>query len=108
MPRKGETATPQKLVDKFIKRHLEGAESVDALAKEYRSKGYNVSRATGYMWVTKFRLRMIDEKMLAGGPPEKVEKAAKTELIALVAELKAENTKLRNKVIALMMKSGEL
>jgi transposase-like protein len=103
MPRKDETATPKKQVDKFIKRHLEGDESVEALAKEYK-----ISRATGYMWLRKHREQLLEQTMHEGMSPAAIEKSDKMTLIAQIAQLKIENAKLRNRVVSLMIKAGDL
>jgi transposase-like protein len=103
MPRKDETATPKKLVDKFIKRHLEGGESVEALAKEYK-----ISRASGYAWLKKHRDALLSQTMREGMSPTAIEKSDKATLVAQVQALKLENAKLRNKVVSLMIKAGDL
>jgi transposase len=106
MPRKGDAGAdlkPGQSVAKFIKRHYEGGESVGALAKEYK-----ISRATGYIWLMKHRGELIEESRRKGASPETFEKESKAALIAEIQALNLENQKLRNKVVSLMMKHGEL
>jgi transposase-like protein len=103
MPRKNETQTPQKAIDKFLKRHFEGGESVVALSKEYK-----ISRATAYNWLNKHREKLLEQSRTADMTPAAIEKTARVSLIAENRMLKAENGKLKNKVMAMMLKYGEL
>jgi transposase-like protein len=103
MPKKDQTETSQKDIAKFIKRHLVGGESIVSLINEY-----GISRGTAYNWLARHREKMLDESTRAGASPATLEKAEKMSLRAKVAELENENRRLRNKVVALMLKAGEI
>jgi hypothetical protein len=61
------------------------------------------------VWIEKHRQASIEQSVLAPAPTDgSAEKANKQALIALVEALKQENQRLRNKVVSLMMKAGEL
>lgn len=103
MPVKDDTKTPAKAIARFIKRAIEGGESVTALAKEYK-----ISRATGYIWLRRHREEAIAQSMKAGMSAKSRDKAEKMTLRAEVQALKRENAKLRDKVVSLMIKAGDL
>jgi len=103
MPRKGETDTPQKEIDKAIKRHLEENTPVAQLAKELK-----VTRQTIYSWVENYKRKVMERMERAGQSPAELEKIAKSELVAQIKALQSENRKLREKVLAMMMKYGEI
>jgi transposase-like protein len=103
MPRKSDTKVPQKKIDQFIRRHLEGGEGVAELAKEF-----GIARASGYLWLAKHRQKVVDESFRADMTAEAMAKQDKATLVAELVQLKQENMKLRNKVVSLMIKAGEL
>jgi transposase len=103
VPRKNESLTPQRKIDEFIKRHLEGGEGVRPLAKAYK-----ISVATGYLWLQRHRQKMLDKSFAAEMSPAALEKVAKSALVAELRALKLENAKLRNKIVSLMIKAGDL
>jgi transposase-like protein len=103
MPRKSETKLPEKLVAKAVKRHLEGGESVIPLAKEY-----GVSRATFYNWISTYERQLLKAVDKQGMSPRDAATADKRTLLAEMHQLKLENTALRNKVVAMMLKYKEI
>jgi transposase-like protein len=98
MPRKSETKRPAKTVTKAVKRHLEGGESVVALAREC-----DVSRATFYNWVTNYRTQLIEANAKAGMSPASVEKADRLTLAAELAQLRLENARLKKKLFEVLL-----
>ncbi len=108
MPRKntrlinGEPVS-DKLVSKAVKRHLEDGEPVVALAKEY-----GVSRATLYNWIAAYERQLLDQAAKQGMSSQDAEVSDKRTLIAELQALRLENQKLRNKVVALMIKAGDI
>ena len=102
MPRKNETKRPQALIDKAVKRHMQG-EAVVSLAKELK-----VTKATLYNHVAAYKRGLLEQASLTGAAAHDPEIASKQTLIAEIQALKLENAKLGRKVIALMLKAGEL
>ncbi|MGO9988929.1 MAG: helix-turn-helix domain-containing protein [Steroidobacteraceae bacterium] len=100
MPRKNETKLSQAKIDKLVRRHFSG-EPVASLAKEYK-----VSRATAYVLIMQHKRKLLDEAQRAG--VTSLDKKDKTTLQAELIALRQENAKLRNKVVALMIKAGEI
>jgi transposase-like protein len=103
LPRKDETKVPEKLVNKAVKRHLEGGESAIALAREYR-----VSRATLYNWVAAYRRQLLARAAKQGMSAHDAEASDKRTLVAKIRQLELENARLRDKVVSLMIKGGEI
>jgi transposase-like protein len=103
MPRQNETKIPQKLVEKAVKRRLEGNESVVALAKEYK-----VSIPTVYNWITAAKKNMVEQARHADLSPKEIEKTDKLTLVAQVEALKLENKQLRERLVALMLRTDPL
>jgi transposase-like protein len=101
MPIKDQTKTPAKAIARFIKRHLEGGESVTALAKEFK-----VSRAGAYLWLRRHRDEAIIQSMQRGLSAKSKDKAEKMTLRAENQALKKENAKLRSMVMSLLIKTG--
>lgn len=91
----------QEQIDKAVRRHLEGRESVVALCREYK-----ISRAGFYLWVKKYKEEIMRRSMRAGMKPQDVERSDKAELIAEIESLRQENRKLRDRLVAEMMKSS--
>jgi transposase-like protein len=102
MPRKNDTKVPQKAIDKAIARHLAGESSL-SLAKEYK-----VSRATFYLWVAKYKQQLLETNARKDMTPKEQEQTDKRTLIVQLQQLKLENTRLKNKVVAMMLKAGEI
>jgi transposase len=111
MPRRGEYTSnrnknkkklTQKEVDGFVKRYMDG-EPVDGLAKEAGR-----ARASFYLWVKKYKEELLEKSDRTGMSEKELEKSDKSKLIAQVQALKLENAKLRNKLVSLMIKAGEL
>lgn len=102
MPRKNDTKVPEKAVAKAVKRRLAG-ESAGSLAKEYK-----VSRATLYNWTAAYKQQLLDQSKLADLSPGDAEKADKQVLMAENEALKREVRKLRDKVVSMMIKAGEI
>ena len=102
MPRKNDTKVPEKAVAKAVKRRLAG-ESADTLAKEYK-----VSRATLYNWTAAYKRQLLEQSTIADMSPREAETADKRVLMAENEALKLEVRKLRDKVVAMMIKAGEI
>jgi transposase-like protein len=103
VPRAGEFKHPKAIRDKAIKRHLEGGESVEKLAKYYK-----VTRQTLYSWLDAYKQSVLHAAERAGMSPADLEKRSKTELVAENMALKAENRKLRDRLVTMLMKTGDL
>lgn len=92
----------QETIDEAVKRHLEGKEQVTTLCKYY-----GVSKAGFYLWVTNYKNRVLEQSKRSGMTTEGIEKAERSELVVQVAQLQAENRKLRDRLVSLMMKYGD-
>lgn len=103
MPKKNDTISPAAVVAKAVKRHLEGGESAVDLAQEYR-----VSRATIYNWVAAYERQLLERSEKQGMSTHDAELWDKRTLIAEIKRLKLENTKLKDKLVAMMIKAGEI
>ena len=102
MPAKNVTKRPQHVIDEAVKRHMAG-ESAAVLAKLYK-----ISKPGFYLWVKKYKEAMLDRAKRGDMTPQDAETADKRTLIAEIQELKIENRKLRDKLVTLMLKSGEI
>jgi transposase-like protein len=103
MPIKGDTKTPARKIEEAVKRHLDGGESVAALAKKYK-----VTRQTVYLWIEAYKKRVMERLERTGVSKTDLEKTAKAELIAQNEILQAEVRKLRDRLVALMVKHNEI
>lgn len=92
----------QETIDEAVKRHLEGKEQVTTLCKYY-----GVSKAGFYLWVKNYKDRVMAQSRRVGMSPEGLEKAERSELVVQVQTLQAENRKLRDRLVSLMMKYGD-
>lgn len=101
--RKAPVTRPQHLRDELVKRHLEGGESIKALCKHLK-----ISRATAYNWLEQYKAELAQSAMRVGVNPKDLEKTAKQELIAQNEILQTENRKLRDRLVSLMVKHGEI
>lgn len=98
MPARNATKQPLQIIDQACRRHLNG-EPAEALATEY-----GISKAGFYVWVRQYKQRILAKPAALASTPE-----ARLETLAVeVAALKEENRQLRNKVISLMLKAGEM
>jgi transposase len=102
MPRKDETKVSPKAIEKAVKRHMAG-ERADTLATELK-----VSRATIFNWTAKYRADTLEQARRGEMTPKELERQDKSALVAQLEALKLENRRLREKVVALMLKSGEI
>ena len=100
MRRRSAPKTPQKTIDRAIKRHVEGGESADDLAKELQ-----VSRASIYGWVAKYKQNILERSRRAGMTPLDADRADKAELIAHIEALELENKQLRDKLINMLLQT---
>jgi transposase-like protein len=101
MPVKNETKRPKKVIEKAIKRHLEGGEAAVDLAKAYK-----VSRATFYNWLKQYKQQILEASKQMS--PAALEKRDKITMAAEIQALRLENQQLRNRLIKMLIKSGEL
>lgn len=103
MPRKNDTKIPQKLIEKAVRRHLEGGELGVDLAKEYK-----VSSSTFYLWLKNYKKAFLKRSMDSEMKPRDIATVDKNQLLAEIQALKAENRMLRNKITDLLIKCGEI
>jgi hypothetical protein len=102
MPTKGKTKTPQHLIEKAVQRYMKGEQAV-ALAKEYR-----ISKPGFYLWVARHKQELLEKSKTANMTPADAAVADKRTLLVELEALRLENRKLREKLIATMIKSGEI
>jgi transposase-like protein len=98
VPVQGQTATSPKVIARTIERYKRG-ERVVALAKEL-----GVSEAGVYLWIKAEKAQQLERLKRADMTPQAAEKADKRDLAVQIKELRAENTKLRNRLLELMLK----
>lgn len=101
MPRRHDTKRPQHVIDEAVKRFMDG-EQATVLAKLYK-----ISKAGFYLWVKKYKQDLLENSKRAGMSASDVALSDKRTLVTEVEQLRLENRKLRDKVVSLMMKSGE-
>jgi transposase-like protein len=94
---------PQHVRDEAVKRHLEGQETVKSLCKFYK-----VSRATMYNWIEGYKRDIVEAAKRQGIAPRDLDRTAKSELVAQNEILQTENRKLRDRLVALMVKHNEI
>lgn len=102
MPAKGATKRPQHQIDEAVKRYLAG-EPVTVLSKYYK-----ISRPGFYLWVSKYKAEMLKKASQVNMTEADAKTADKRVLITENQALKAEVRKLRDKVLDMMIKAGEL
>jgi transposase len=100
MRRRSVPKTSPKIIAQAVKRHVEGGENAEALAKELE-----VSRATIYGWVAKYKKGVLDRSRRAGMSPIDADRADKAELIAHIEALELENRQLRDKLINMLLQT---
>ena len=100
MRRRSVPQTSPKIIAQAVKRHIEGGENAEALAKEFE-----VSRASIYGWVAKYKKGVLDRSRRAGMTPVDADRADKAELIAHVEALELENKRLRDKLINMLLQT---
>jgi transposase-like protein len=103
MPRAGETKHKPSVIEKAVKRHLEGNELVADLAKELK-----ISRQTFYSWIEAYKRKAMASIDRVGKSKSELEKIDKATLVAQNEMLQTENRKLRDRLVGLMIKYGEL
>jgi transposase-like protein len=86
-----------------VKRHVEGGENAEALAEEFE-----VSRASVYGWVTKYKKEILAKSRRAGMAPLDADRADKSELIAHIEALELENKQLRDRLIGMLLNTDPL
>ena len=93
---------PQHVKDKVVKRFFAG-EQATALAKEYK-----VSKPGLYQWAAKAKKEILEQQKQVNMSPEDVEHASKKVMAIELEQLWLENRKLRVRILAMMIKSGEI
>lgn len=93
---------PQHVKDKVVKRFFAG-EQATALAKEYK-----VSKPGLYQWAAKAKKDLLEQSKQANMTPEDIEKSSKKVMAIELEQLRLENRKLRDRILAMMIKSGEI
>lgn len=102
MATKRPTKTPQHVIDEAVKRHMAG-ESVRVLAKYYK-----ISVPQFYNWIAAYKQELLEQAAKRDMSPKEAELVDKRVLIAENQAMKLELRKLRDKVINLMIKTGDL
>lgn len=102
MPTKGKTKRPQHIIDQAVKRYMAGEQAV-ALAKEYK-----ISKPGFYLWVARHKAEILEQAKKQDMTPKDAAIADKRTLLVELEQLRLENRKLREKVVAMMIKSGEI
>lgn len=102
MPAKGKALRPQAVIDKYVKRYMNG-EQATALAKEA-----GISKPGFYLWIQKHKQQIMEQSKTKDMSPKDADIANKRELLIELEQLRLENRKMREKLIALMLKSGEI
>jgi transposase len=95
--------TPQKIISQAVKRHVEGGENADVLAKEYE-----VSRASIYGWVAKYKQGVLERSRRDGMSNLDADRADKADLIAHIEALELENKRLRDRIIDMLLQTGAI
>jgi hypothetical protein len=78
-------------------------EQAEGLAKELK-----VSRATIFNWTSRYKEQALEQSRREGINPKELEKQDKASLIVKLRALELENRRLRDKVVALLLKTGEI
>lgn len=102
MPIKNATKRPQHVIEQAVKRFMAGEQAV-ALAKEYK-----ISKPGFYLWVSKYKRELLEKSKTVNMTPKDAATADKRTLLIEIDSLKLENRKLRDKVLDMMVKAGEL
>lgn len=103
MPAKGKTTRPQHEIDKWVRKHLEDGVPVRDLAKLAK-----VSVPGFYLWVSKAKAEMYEKSKRLGMSPVDIEKSDKQNMLYELDQVKMENTRLRERLMAVLIKHGEL
>jgi transposase-like protein len=103
MPRKNQPKRPQSEIDKLVKRHIEGGESVAALAKEAK-----VSKPGFYLWVNKFKKEILEGSMRREMSPQAIKDAEVLKLTLEIQSLKQDLSNCRNKLFNYMLSHNDL
>lgn len=103
MPPKNKPSTPQHLIDEAVKRHMHNDEPVSKLSKHYK-----ISRAQMYNWIKAAKIQILEQSRKGNLSPAQAELSDKRVLIAENEALKMEVRKLRDKVVTMMIKLGEI
>ena len=104
MPRRGEykPGLDSKKVEKAVKAHLEANKPVADIAAELK-----VTRQSVYTWVADYKDKIFKKAQNAGMTPEGLEKAERSEMLVMIAQLQAENRKLKDKLVEMMMSASK-
>ena len=102
MPTKGKTSRPQHVIDKYVKRYLAGEQAV-SLAREA-----GISKPGFYLWVQKHKKQLLEQSNVKNMTPADAAIADKRTILLELDQLRLENRKLREKVVSMMIKSGEI
>lgn len=105
MPPKNQVKRPQHVVDEAVKKHLAGGPGSDVVTL---AKQYKISRPGFYLWLKHYKEELVAASDKQGLSPTQIDKLDKQTILAERDALKLENQKLRNKVVSLMIKAGDL
>jgi transposase-like protein len=101
MRRRSVPKTSPKIIAQAVRRHVEGGENADALAKEFE-----VSRASIYGWVAKYKQDVLERSRRDGMSALDADRADKADLIAQIEALELENKRLRDRIIDMLLQTG--
>lgn len=102
MPAKNAMKRPQHVVDDAVRKYFAG-ESAGVLAKLYK-----VSKPALYNWIAKAKQEKLEAASRMDMSPKQLSERDRQELLTENTALKQENAKLRNKVVSLMLKAGDM
>jgi transposase len=102
MPVKNATKRPQHVIDEAVRKYFNG-ESAGVLAKLYK-----VSKPAMYNWIAKAKQAKLEAAARMDMSPKQLSERDREALLTENKALKDENAKLRNKVVSLMIKAGEM
>ena len=102
MPRRGETKIDPKRIEKAVKAHLEDDKPVADIAAALK-----VTRQSVYTWVADYKDKIFKKAQIAGMTPDSIEKAERSEMLVMIAQLQAENRKLKDKLVEMMMSASK-
>lgn len=100
---KGRTKNTQEDIEQAVRRYLDKGESVGVLAKYYK-----VSQPAVYKWISAYKEAQVAKAKTAGMDGASIERATSRDAAFVIEELKKENRKLRDRLLDLMIKTGDL
>lgn len=99
---KQKSKTPEAKIERAVERYLAG-EPASSLAKEHR-----MSRQGFYLWIRAYKDARVNKAKYANMTAESIDKSQKVDLAIENAALKAEVTRLKQKLFEMMLSSDRL